>query len=117
MKDRSCEELEQLFYTSLNKIRKFLLDVNARIVKEGILKQTIWNTILHQINNNNEVRIVKCSTSKNITVKNKIFPHRNTHIFTWTLSDGKTQKQFDHISVDRRRPSNVLKILSFRATD
>jgi hypothetical protein len=54
---------------SLNKIRKFVLDVNARLVKEVILKQTIWNKILHQINNNNGVRVVKFVASKNIAVK------------------------------------------------
>jgi hypothetical protein len=44
-----------------------------------------------------------------------MFPHRNTHRFTWTPPDGKTHKQIDNILIDRRRHSSILDVRSFRA--
>jgi hypothetical protein len=37
--------------------------------------------------------------------------------YTWRYPDGKTHNQIGHILVDRRRNSNVLDVLSFRAAD
>ncbi|PNF40100.1 hypothetical protein B7P43_G10719 [Cryptotermes secundus] len=69
---------------------------------------------LHEISNDNGVRIVNFATSKNLTVKSTMFPHRNTHKFTWTSPDGN---QIDHIFIDRRRHSSLLDVRSFRAAD
>jgi hypothetical protein len=45
---------------------KILLgDFSARVDKEDIFKPTIWNESLHEINNDNGVRVVNCGTSKN----------------------------------------------------
>jgi endonuclease/exonuclease/phosphatase family metal-dependent hydrolase len=35
----------------------------------------------------------------------------------WTSPDGKPRNQIDHILVDKRRHSNVLDALSYRAAD
>jgi hypothetical protein len=83
---------------------------------EDIFKPTIGNESLHQISNDNGVRIVNFATSKNLIVKSAMFLHRNIHKFTWT-SDGKTHKQIDHVYIDRRRHSSILDVRSFRAAD
>jgi hypothetical protein len=67
--------------------------------------------------NDNGVRLVNFTTSKNVRVKSAMFPHRNTHKYTWTSPDGKTHNQIGHILVDRRRHSNVLDVRSFRVAD
>jgi hypothetical protein len=72
---------------------------------------------LHEISNDNGVRLVNFATSKNLRVKSRMFPHRNIHKYTWTSPDGKTHNQIDHVLVDRRRHSNVLDVRSFRAAD
>jgi hypothetical protein len=72
---------------------------------------------LHEISNDNGVRLVNFATSKNLRVKSTMFPHCNIHKYTWTSPDGKTDNQIDHILVDRRRHSNVLDVRSFRAAD
>jgi len=43
--------------------------------------------------------------------------HRNIHKYTWTSTDGKTHNQFDHILIDRRWPSNIIDVQSFRGAD
>jgi hypothetical protein len=71
---------------------------------------------MHEISNDNGVRVVNFATSKNIIVKSMMFPRRNIHKFTWT-SDEKTHNQIDHILIDRRWHSSILDIQSFRAAD
>jgi hypothetical protein len=59
-----------------------------------------------KICNDDGVRIENFVTSKNLTVKSTMFPHRNIHKYIWTFPDGKTHDQIDHILVERRRHSN-----------
>jgi hypothetical protein len=90
---------------------KILLgDLNAKVGREDIFKPTIWNERLHEISNDNGVRIVNFAMSKYIIVKNTMFPHRNIHKFTWTSPDGKTHNQIDHILIDRRRHSSIVDV-------
>jgi hypothetical protein len=46
-----------------------------------------------------------------------MFPHHNSHKFTWTSPDGKMHNKIDHILIDRRRHSSILDVQSFRAVD
>jgi endonuclease/exonuclease/phosphatase family metal-dependent hydrolase len=97
---------------------KILLgDFNAKVGREDIFKPTIGNESLHEISNNNGVRLRSFSTSKNFRVKSMMFPHHNIHKYTWTAPDGKTHNHIDHILVDRRRHLNILDVWSFRAAD
>jgi hypothetical protein len=90
-------------------------DFIAKVGREDIFKPTIGNESLHEINNDNGVRLVNFVTSKHLRVKSTMFPHRSIHEYTWTSPDGKTNNQIDHILVDRRRHSNVLDVRSLRA--
>jgi hypothetical protein len=92
-------------------------DFNAKAGEEDIYKPTIGNERLHDISNDNGVRLVNFATSENFTVKSTVFPHRNIYKYTWTSPDGKVHNQIDHILVDRLRHLNVLDVQSFRATD
>jgi hypothetical protein len=97
---------------------KILLgDFNAKLGREDIFKPTIGNESLHEISNDNGVRLVNFATSKNLRVKSMMFSHRNIHTYTWTSPDGKTHNQIDHILVDRRRHLNILDVRSQRAAD
>jgi hypothetical protein len=55
-----------------------LRDFNVKVGRQ-ICKLTIWNESLHKISNDNEVRVVNFATSKNLTVKSTLFPHRNIY--------------------------------------
>jgi hypothetical protein len=70
---------------------KFMLeDFNAKVGTEETFKPTIGNESLHKISKDNAVRAVNFATSKNLTVKSTMFPHRNNHKYTSTSLDGKT---------------------------
>jgi hypothetical protein len=76
-------------------------DFSAKVGMEDIFKLIIGNESLHEVSNDNAVRVVNFATSKNFTVKSTMFPHRNIHKCTWMSPDGKTHNQIDHIQVDR----------------
>jgi hypothetical protein len=117
VKDSFYEELERVFDNFSNYHMKILLDFNAKVGREDFFKPTIGNERLHEICNDNGIRVVKFATSKNLTVKSTIFPHRNIHTYTWTSADGKTHNQINHFLVDRRKQSSVLDVRSFRVAD
>jgi hypothetical protein len=58
-------------------------DFNAKEGREDIFKLTIGSESIHEIRNNNGVRVVNFTTSKNIIMKSAMFSHRNIHKFTW----------------------------------
>jgi hypothetical protein len=117
VKDSFYEEMERVF----DKIAKcniniMLGDLNAQVGREDIFKPTIANKRLHEISNDNGIRIVSFTTSKT-SVKNAMFPHHSIHKCTWTSLDRKTHKQIDHILIDRRWHSSALDVRSLRTAD
>jgi hypothetical protein len=82
---------------------KILLgDFNVKVGRVYIFKPTIVNESLHEITNDNGVRVVYFAKSKNLVVKSKMFPHRNIHKYTWTFHEGYIHNQIDHVLIDRR---------------
>jgi exonuclease III len=74
MKDRFYEELEHVFDKFPKYHIKILLgDFNAKVGKEDIFKPKIWNESLHEISNDNGVRVVNFAISKYVTVKSTMY--------------------------------------------
>jgi exonuclease III len=104
VKDSFYEEMECVF----NKFPKYhmkilLRDFNTKVGREDIFKPTIGNECLHEISNDNGVRVVNFATSKHLIVKSTMIPCHNIHKHTWTSPDGDTHNQIDHILIDRQR--------------
>jgi endonuclease/exonuclease/phosphatase family metal-dependent hydrolase len=115
---RQYEELEQVLDHFPQYYTKILLgDFNEILGREDIFKLRIGIESLHQDGNDNDVRIVKFATSKNLVVKSTMFPHRNIHKYTWTSPDGKTHGRVDHILTDGRWHSSIFDVRSFRGVD
>jgi hypothetical protein len=56
--------------------KKILLrDFNAKLGREDIFKPAIGNEILYENRTDNGIRIENFATSKNLVVKNIMFPH------------------------------------------
>jgi hypothetical protein len=52
---------------------QFLLgDFNAKVGREDILKQTIWNESLHENSSYNGAAVVSCATSKNVCQEHNV---------------------------------------------
>jgi hypothetical protein len=117
-KDSFYEELERVFDQFPRYDMKIIFsDFNVKVGRENIFKPTIGNESLHEISNDNGVRVVNFATSKNLAVKSTMFPLRKIHKYTWTSPEGNTHNQIDHILTDRRRYSSILDVRSFRGAD
>jgi hypothetical protein len=65
---------------------KILLgDFNAKVGRENIFKPIIGNESLHEVSNDNGVRVINVTTSKNLIVKSTTFSHHDIHKHTWIL--------------------------------
>jgi hypothetical protein len=98
-KDRFYEKLEHVFHKFSKCHVKMLLDFNAKVGREDIFKPNIGIEGLQEISNDNGVRVVNFSTSKNLIVKSTMFPHRNIHTLTWTSPGGKCHNQIYNIVI------------------
>jgi hypothetical protein len=91
VKDSFYEEVGCVFDQFPRYNMKMLLgDFNAKVGRENIFKMTIRNESLHEISNDNGVRVVNFATSKNLVFKSTMFPHRKIHKYAWTSPQGKT---------------------------
>jgi hypothetical protein len=82
MKDSLYKELIRVFDTFPKYHREILLgDFVAKGGKEDIFRLIIRNKSFHEISNDNEVQVVNFATSKNLTVKNTMFPRCNINKF------------------------------------
>jgi hypothetical protein len=62
---------------------------NAKVGREDIFKLVIGNESLHEVSNDNEVKIVNSKFW--LTVKSTTSPHHDTHKHIWTFPDGFAQ--------------------------
>jgi hypothetical protein len=92
-------------------------DISEKLEREDIFKPTFGNETSHEISDDNGIRVVNFGKPKNLIGGSTIFPHRNTHKYTWTSPDGKTHKEIDHVLIDKRRNSCILDVPSFRGTE
>jgi hypothetical protein len=76
IKDRFYKELEHVFDKFPKYYMKILLEFSANVGREDIFKQIIGNESLHEINNDNGVRVANFATSKNLIVKSTMSPHQ-----------------------------------------
>jgi hypothetical protein len=67
MKESFYKELESVFDKFIKKNTQILLsEFNVKVCREGTFKLTIGNESLHEIINDNKVRVVHFATAKNL---------------------------------------------------
>jgi hypothetical protein len=83
IKDSFHEELECVFdQFPRYDMNSLLGDFNAKVGWEDIFKPIIKNESSHEISNDNGVRVVNFTTSKNLVVKSTMFSQRSIHKHT-----------------------------------
>jgi hypothetical protein len=88
---------------------KILLgDFNAEVGRENICKPTNGNESLHEINNDNGIRVINFATSEKLVVKVQYCLIAKIHKYTWNCPEGNTHNQIDHVLIDRRQHSSIL---------
>jgi hypothetical protein len=111
IKDSFYEEQKQVFdQFPRYHMKIFLSYFNVNVGKEDIFKPVIGNESLHEASNDNGVRVVNFTTSKNLIVKSTTFLHHDIHKHTWTSPAGVLHNQIDHVLIDKRRHSNILDV-------
>jgi hypothetical protein len=84
------DELERVFDKIPKYYSKILLRYfSAKASREEFFKPKIRNDSLHDISPDEGVRVVNFSSSKNLFVKSKVFPHGNIHKNSTTLPNSK----------------------------
>jgi hypothetical protein len=80
VKDSFYEEVGRVFDQFPRYDMKILLgNFNVKVGRESIFKPTIGNESLHEISNDNGVRVVNFAISKNLVVKSTMVPHRKIY--------------------------------------
>jgi hypothetical protein len=111
VKDSFSEKLGHVFDQFPRYGMKIIMcDFNAKVGSENNFKSTIGNESLHEISNDNGVRVVNYATPKNLVVKSTMLPHRKIHKHTWTSPEGNTHNQTDHVFIDKRWNSSILHV-------
>ena len=68
------------------------------------------------LTNNGEIIINLCEVN-NLIIGGTIFMHRNIHKLTWTLPDGRTQSQIDHLIINSKRRGPLQDVWVMRNAD
>jgi hypothetical protein len=80
----------------------------AKVGREDIFKSAVENERLHEINDDNGIRLVNFSTSKDIIIKSSVFPHHIIHKYALSSLDGNLHNQLDYVVIDKRWNSSVV---------
>ena len=100
-KDEFYDELEQTYMKCPNHDVKIILgDMNAKIGREENHRTTIGEHSLHEVLNNNGLRLIQLTAALNMVVGSTLFPKKSIHKVTRVSPDGRTCNQIDHILVE-----------------
>ncbi|XP_072380773.1 uncharacterized protein [Diabrotica undecimpunctata] len=118
IKDDFYDALEREIDTMPKQDKRILCgDFNAKIGKESSLYPTIGTHSLHNISNDNGLRLTETTAANNMLIKSTMFPYKDIHKQTWISNDHITRNQIDHIIVDARHGNNIIDVRSLRGID
>ncbi|XP_055611541.1 craniofacial development protein 2-like [Uranotaenia lowii] len=91
-------------------------DFNAQVGQEEEFKPTIGRFSVHQLTNENGLRLIDFTASKRMAVRSTFFQHRLPHKYTWR-SPYQTQSQIGHVLIDSRHFSDIIDVRSCRGAN
>ncbi|KAE9522281.1 hypothetical protein AGLY_017324 [Aphis glycines] len=117
-KDAFYEDLDRIYDKTPGNVIKIILgDLNAMCGKESQFQPTIGKESMHNISNDNGLRIISFASSKNMVISSTTFPHKKIHKGIWRSPDGKTINQIDHVLIQRRFRSCIVDVRRYGGAD
>jgi hypothetical protein len=117
-KESFYEKLEATYdWVPGHDVKIVLGDMNAKIGKEAVYRPTIGRYIVHNECNNNGMRLVDFTTSKNMMIRSTCSPRKRIHLATWCSPDGVMANQIDHVLIERRHGSDIFYVGSYQGAD
>ncbi|XP_072401156.1 uncharacterized protein [Diabrotica undecimpunctata] len=103
-KEKLYEELEAAYHSC----PKFMVISTQKFLP------TIGKHSLHEVSNDNGIRLINLATSVNMVIASTCFQRKNIHKRTWRSPDGVTVYMIDHVIIDSRHHSDVTNVCSRR---
>jgi hypothetical protein len=117
-KDNFYEDLNQIYEDWPKRdVRIIIGDLNAKISTEEMCRPIIGKCSLHNLSNNNGIRLINFACSKNMVVASIFFSHKDIHKMTWRSPDGQIFNQVNHLLIDARHVFNVMDVRTFRGAN
>ena len=124
--NEATDEEKDLFYSDLtvicNKISKYnmtilLGDFNAQIGKEFFVQEVGGQHSLHDVTNDNGLKLCELAANLNLKIQSTCFEHKNIHKETWKIPGTDRANQIDHALVSRRHSSSIIDVRSLRGAN
>jgi hypothetical protein len=85
--------------------------------KKGYNRGTTGARSLHMVSNDNGERLIDLATSKNMVISFIGLTHKCIHKRTWSVPDGETFNQINHILIDKHFATSILDVRSFHGAN
>ena len=78
-----------------------MADLNTKVGSDSKNQEMTMGTHGEGImNENGELFCDFCATN-GLVIGEQLFPHKKSHKITWTSPDGMTEKQIDHVAINK----------------
>lgn len=91
-------------------------DLNAQVGQEEEFRPTIGKFSAHQQTNENGLRLIDFTASKNMVIRSTFFQHSLPYRYTWR-SPQQTESQIDHVLIDGRHFSDIIDVRIYRGAN
>jgi len=82
-------------------------DFNAKLCKEQLYKDVIGRHSLHEVTNNNGLRLVQYATINNFKVLSTWYPRKDIHRRNWKIPGTNDINQIDHIIFSKKWATDI----------
>jgi hypothetical protein len=117
-KDSFYDELDEIYGKCPKRDCKIIIgDMNDKVGKEQIYSPVIGKHSLHEMSNDNGMRLINFASSRNMIIGSTMFEHKDIHKRTWQSPDGNMFNQIDHILIDVRHCSDLRDVRSYKGAN
>jgi sorting nexin-29 len=117
-KDLFYDELDRLWgLCPRHDVKIIMGDFNSKIGREEEFRPFLGNYSLHDVSNDNGIRLISFAASHDMIIGSTLFQHKNIHKATWRSPDGSYSNQIDHMLISSRYRTNLMDVKTFRGAN